>query len=185
MSATAAPTSDRTASLRFWMFCLGVSCLALLSMPYILRGTAAWRQDDLVRDFVVRFFQDVAAGRRDAALASLSDEYRSTLKTENQFSTAAWKATEGVSVQVLAVQRQADRAIVQVSVTRNGYSVKPTVQLQRSHDGRWEIAGIEGVDVDPRWTRRQEREAAEAGEQLADELAEKLHLPAPLDAAKP
>ncbi len=178
MSATTA--TERWPSVRLGVAAFGVICLVAVSIPYVMLGTAAWREDDVLRKLVVRFFQDVAAGRRDAALNALSDDYRASLS--GGALADAWSTDESMDIRVLSVAQQTDRAELQVSVGKSGFSIKPRVTLRRSRRGEWKITAIDDIAVDPRWVRQQERDS---GEHLADEFAEKLHIAAPGDAANP
>ena len=186
--AVTTPSSDNVVPRppASWPVWLAAVCLSLVALPFAVRGISAWRDDDLVRQAAIRFFREVAAGRKEAALSCLSEDYRSALTREEKTRLATpWHLTEGVDIRVLSVERQADSVAVRLSIAKSGFSLRPTVRLQRSHDGAWRIVEIEGNDVDPRWLRRQEREAREAEESLADELAKKLDLPPPERPAAP
>ena len=177
MSAPSADLADAPRPPVAWPIWLGIACLVAVASPYLIRGWFAWQTQDRVRGVALRFFEDLAAGRKDAALSCLTDEYRSALKAGWKPSfDSSWQPTADVAVQVLSVEQQTNSAAVHVSLTKNGYALKPTLQLRRTNGSDWRIVQIDGIDHDPRWTRRQEREAGEA---LADELAETLHLAAP------
>lgn len=180
MSVTNASGAEASRPPASWPVWLGIFCLVAIAVPSIVRGISAWQDDDQQRDVAVRFFREMAAGHRETALSCLSKEYRSSLTAQPHSSLSKpWAPTEDVTVQVMSVKAQTDGADVQVSLAKSGFTLKPIVHLQRMKDQSWCITRIDGVDVDPRWLRWQEREAQEAEEHLADELAEKLHLPAP------
>jgi hypothetical protein len=186
MSVSTSSHTDASRPPASWPVWLGLFCLAAIALPSVIRGISAWRDDDSQREVAVRFFRELADGHREAALSCLSKEYRSALSAQPHSTLSQpWAPTEDVTVQVMSVKAQTDGADVQVSLAKSGFTLKPTVHLQRMKDQSWRITRIDGVDVDPRWHRRQEREAQEAEEQLADELAEKLHLPAPDHLATP
>lgn len=158
-----------------WPFRLGLACLVLAALPWLVRGWNARQADDEVRALVSRFIEDVAQGRRDSALASLSDDYRATLPAGESFpAESTWLPSDPFSFQILTLRRSSAAAEVQVVLASSGFTVKPIIGLRRQPDHTWRIARIDGVAVDPHWTRFLERERRLADEGLAEELAEKL-----------
>lgn len=151
-----------------WALRFGLLCIVVATLPFAWQGIAHWRDDDQVRGVVIGFFQRLAEGRRSAALRYLSPEL------QRQFSESPGQAdtvTAGVSIQVLDIHRHGDEAIVNASIGKQGYSLRPMIRLHRNQS-TWTIVAIDGVEVDPRWIKMQARIE---GEELADELAEKLH----------
>ena len=158
-----------------WPLWLGLVCLAVAAAPQILEGLSAWRTDDVLRKTVGDFFEEVALGRKDAALAYLSDEYRSAIQPGGfPADDQPWQPSDEFSSRILSVRQSSTTAEVQIALAKSGFSLKPTVHLRRLPDHSWRITRIEGVDVDPHWTRWKARELQEAEESLAEELAEKL-----------
>ncbi len=158
-----------------WPMWLGFACLALAVAPYLSRSLSAWRAESVLRKTVADFFEAISLGRKDAALALLSDEYRNAILIGGGSSwNQPWEPTGETSSRVLSVRQSSSAAEVCLAITRQGFSLKPTVHLSRLTDASWRITRIEGIDVDPRWTRWKAREAQEAEEALADEITERL-----------
>lgn len=176
MSDSPMTKSNAGATPGRWALRLGLGCLALALVPFVLKAFAAWRNDGEIRVVVLSFFQAVADGRPAEALTHFSDRFRSALRDHVRASAGlSGVVTDEVQIHVLSVDQQTDRAAsAQVSISKQGFSLKPTVRLQRTKDSTWKIVRIDDVDVDPHWIRIQ---AHEAGEQLAEEFSEKLDAP--------
>jgi|GEM_PF-6115043 len=166
-------TEDRPAGLM--LFRCGLILFAVACTPIVFRGVAALWDDDSVRSVAVGFLRAVSAGRKADALGYLSDEYRDQVAADWQPGfDQVWQPTENVSVQILSVVMQDDTAAVRVSVSKDGYAIRPVIHCQRNASDEWRITRLEGVAIDPRWQRFQ---AQAADESLADELT-KLFEPA-------
>lgn len=169
---------DAEARPSSWPLWFAIVCLAIVAIPYLDQALTAWNEDQRVRGTVVGFFDEVARGRRDAALDYLSDQYRSEIRAGwSPTFDQHWRPTEGTTFQILSLKRDATTAEVKVAIIKSTFSLKPTVHLRRLPQNAWRITRIDGVDVDPRWVRSKERESLESEKALADELAKSLHVP--------
>lgn len=158
-----------------WPMWLGFACLALAVAPYLSRSLSTWRVESVQRKTVADFFEAISLGRKDAALAFLSDEYRNAILISGNSSwNQPWEPTGETTSRILSVRQSSSAAEVCLAITKQGFSLKPTVHLSRQPDSSWRITRIEGIDVDPRWTRWKAREAQDAEEALAEEITERL-----------
>lgn len=154
------PSRSGTWALRF-----GVLCFALATLPFVWQGVVSWRQNDELRNVATEFFQAVADGRQQAALRQLSPELQVS------FQNTKPAATPGTRIQILAIHHDASTATVKLSIGKQGFVLRPTLHLARGADARWKIVGIDGLEVDPQWTKMQDRADDEKlAEQLADGL---------------
>jgi hypothetical protein len=165
----------RRLRLTDWTALLGMVCLIVIGLPFLMRGWNAWQDDAAVRDTVAQFFQAVADGRKDDALTYFSDGAKYALAVQGRDPAADdWKPTGELSVRCSAVTIDADEAVARLVITKDNFTLKPTVSLCRKEAGPWRIKRIDGNVVDPRWPRLQESRRREADETLADELTGKL-----------
>lgn len=155
-----------------WALRFGLLCIVVATLPFVWQGIAGWRDDDRLRSVVVDFFQSLSEGRRDAAARHLSPELQQRLLHSEH---VAGLVTQDVRIQIISVKQDLNQAQVQATIGKQGFSLKPTVHLRRDAASTWMITEIDSVEVDPRWTKMREREHQAADEELAGELAKKLH----------
>lgn len=165
-----------------WSLWLGIACLLALGLPFALQVWNAWQEQTVVRGTVTEFFQAVADGRRDDALSRLADvDHFSGEKGVLSPFIDEGKSMGDVAIQVSEVNVDAKHASARVVISKDGFSLKPTVSLIRETLGPWRITRIDGVAVDPRWTRLQDGKLREADEALADELGVQLGVSKPAE----
>jgi hypothetical protein len=72
------------------------------------------------------------------------------------------------------VEIRGDRAVAVVRVEKENFRIEPRLYLVRNDASRWKIDRIENLEVDPRWLDLLDEFERREGEQLAEELAERL-----------
>ena len=158
-----------------WLFRIGLVLLAIVAAPFLYRGLLAWRADGAARATAESFFQALADNRKNAAFELLAADYRRQVEQDWQPGfDDSWQKSDGLTIRTLKSAVTNDRAEVQVSISKGGFSIKPRLKLQRLAAGGWRITEITQADVDPRWKRYQDQEAQQADESAAQELQQQL-----------
>ncbi len=174
MSALA-QTAAEESPVGGWLFRIGLALLAIVAAPFLYRGILHWRADDAARATAESFFQALADNRKSDAFQLLASDYRRQIEQDWQPGfNDSWQKSDGLTIRTLQSAVTNDQADVQVSISKDGFSIKPRLKLQRSPVGHWRIMEITQADVDPRWKRYQEREAEQADESTARELQQQL-----------
>lgn len=148
----------------------GVALLGLAALAAALYGMA--RPAQSVERVARQFLQAVIDGDRATARTLLSEELRHA--DEARTPSEPWKRQTGAGLKIESVSLGERQATVVAVLSRNGYDLRPTLKLEQTGSGAWQIFAIGGLAQDPSWLRDRE---VRSNEVLAEDIARALEVP--------
>lgn len=144
--------------------------LPLLGISMIVTGYQKWEERKAPERVVTLFVEALRKGDRATVLKLLTPQQSVAARENLGLWVEDWGPTPNLNFKILGCQIDRDFAIVHLCLIEDGYMIKPEVGLDRLADGRWRIAEISNLSIDPRWFEEQRKKNATADEKLAQEL---------------
>lgn len=92
------------------------------------------------------------------------------LETGPEYSVANLKSSMAAETEeAVKLVNHHKTAKVRLVIEKDGYQLKPDIYLEQEEDGTWYVTFIEGLEVDPRWTDRQQQEGGNESDVPADQ----------------
>jgi hypothetical protein len=152
---------------------LTTGALVALGLWLIALGVQRWLDHRQAASIVEQFLHALLEGNRDGVLAHLGPNLREELEARS--ATSAFRVPHpGVQHRIRRIEIAGDRAAAHLWIAREGFVLQPLVRLHRSPTGRWQVAGVENVRIDPLWLDLEAARSRLANEQLAEQLSEAL-----------
>lgn len=117
------------------------------------------------------FMSAVLEGDRATLLTLLAPRDRAAVGRD---AFTGWESEMGVTYRIHHIEMQGRSAEAHLRIEKGVFSLKPSLHLQRSETGQWKVAGIDDLQIDPRWNDLQRARGRTEGEELARELTEAL-----------
>jgi hypothetical protein len=141
----------------------------------IVVGARKWFDHREVAGVVSAFMDATRDGNRDALLTSLEPSKRIVAEARQKAAgVPEWKPIPDLKYRIHHINIAGGNAEAELLVERDGFHIRPVIQLRRSITSVWKVARIDKLEVDPRWLDLQEQQSRLAGQQIAADLAKAL-----------
>ncbi|MEX0716775.1 MAG: hypothetical protein WD066_09315 [Planctomycetaceae bacterium] len=156
---------------------IAVAALTIAGLFLVARGTQWWLDVRAVRVVVGEYLDALRAGDRARALGCLAPERRAEIEAREKSGTDVADRSlpdPGWTWRVHHVDLAGNAAVAELWIEKDGFKIQPRLHLSRAPGLRWKIAGIEPVEIDPRWEDLRRAQARAADERTALELEHAL-----------